>query len=330
MKKLLLSLSALVIFALPKASAQLINPDFATWSVDAVAGHPVYDPNAGIGNSGWWDYNFTDYVLFGNSPATVFRESVNPTPFGGSHYYAGIVSQVMSATAYGDLHPYGFQYPDTNGELLTAYLNVVGSSLDFKRGEPFTGGRLNKYSFEYRYIPVGGSGGDTATCGVVMYKAGAVIGAGLWQCYTTTTSWSPATVTINYTGVGNPDTILVVYNACSAYHNTGHTANGPHPGDTLDIGNTTITGIDNIAGQVDNVNLYPNPANTEINLSVSGQFNASRVEIYDMTGRTMGAYSMSNNFLTINTQAYKSGMYFYKLLDNTGAQLNVGKFSVVK
>lgn len=328
MKKILLSLSALVILALPKASAQIINPGFETWSVDAIASS-TNDPNSGIGNSGWWDFNFTNYVLFGSSPATVFKGTGNPPPENGSAY-AEIVSNVMSSTTYGDLHPYGFNYPDTNGLLFTAYINVVGTNLTYKRGEPFSGGRLNKYSFYYRYIPVGGSGGDTATCGVVMYKAGAVIGAGLWECYTTTTAWTPATVTITYTGLGNPDTILIQYNACSNYHNHGHTGNGPKPGDTLDIDNATITGIDNVSEQLDKVNLYPNPANTQINLAVTGQFNATRVEIYDMTGRQMGTYSMNNNFLTINTQSYKSGMYFYKLLDNTGAQLNVGKFSIVK
>jgi len=321
MKKILLSLTALVILGLPKVSAQVINANFATWNVDPIAGHPVYDPNSGIGTSGWWDFNFTDYILFGNSPVTVFRDSINPPA--GSHYYAGIVSEPMSTTTYNDLHPYGFPYADTNGVLITAYLNVVGTSLTFKPGEPFTN-RISSYSFFYRYIPNGGDGADTATCGVVMYRAHQVIGAGLWKCFNTTSAWTSATVPITYSMSGDPDTILVQYNATSNY-------NGKHKAhDTLDVGNTSVLGVGNIAGQHDNVNLYPNPANTEINLSVSGQYQAGMVQVYDMTGRAMGTYPIRNNFLTINTQSYTGGLYIYKLLDDSGNQLNVGKFSVVK
>jgi hypothetical protein len=118
---------------------------------------------------------------------------------------------------------------------------------------------------------------------------------------------------------------LIQYSACSLY-SKGH----PKPGDTLDVDNGTVTGIGNIAEEHDNVNLYPNPANAEINLSVTGQYRAANVEVYDITGRTIGTYPVRNNFLTINTQSFNSGLYIYKLLDASGNQLNVGKFSVVK
>ena len=329
MKKILLSLTALVILGLPKVSAQVINPGFETWNTDAIAGGSVMDPNNGLGNNGWWDFNFTNESLFfGGSPVTVFKGTASPSPENGSAY-AEIVSQAMTNSTYNMLKTYGFSYPDTNGLVLTAYINISGASLTYKRGEPFTQ-RINTYSFYYRYIPNGGDGADTATCGVVLYKAGAVIGAGLWKCFNTTSAWTSATIPISYTTSGNPDTILVVYNACSNYHNHGHIVNGPRPGDTLDVDNSTVTGIDNIAEQHDKVNLYPNPANTEINLSVSGQYQAGFVQVYDMTGREIGTYPMRNNFLTINTQSYTGGLYIYKLLDDSGNQLNVGKFSVVK
>lgn len=99
----------------------------------------------------------------------------------------------------------------------------------------------------------------------------------------------------------------------------------------MNVDDGSVTGINNIVdGQHDNVNLYPNPANSEVNLSVTGQFQATYVEVYDITGKAMGTYPVRNNFLTINTQAYSSGLYIYKLLDETGVQLNIGKFSVAK
>lgn len=325
MKKLLLSLSALIMLGLSNISAQLINPDFTTWTTDAVNGSAM-DPNSGIGNSGWWDFNFDGSVLFGSSPVTVFKGTVNPCPVGND--YAQIVSAPMTASTYTTLTTYA-SFNDTNALLFTAYINYSGG-LVFKSGEPWTDGRSPSISFYYKYKP---NGIDTASCTVAMYHFNTVnhtrelIGGGLWTTHVAASVWTLTTVPILYDSATSiPDTIYVQFSACSVY------AHGkPKDHDTLDIGGTSqVLGLGNVAEQNDNVNLYPNPANTEINLAVSGQFEASRVEVYDMTGRAIGTYSMNNNFLTINIQSYKSGMYFYKLLDNTGSQLNVGKFSVVK
>ena len=89
-------------------------------------------------------------------------------------------------------------------------------------------------------------------------------------------------------------------------------------------------GINDVSAQRDNVTIYPNPANDAINLTVTGQFQANRVEVYDITGKAIGTYSINNNFLTINTQSYSSGLYLYKLFDKNGTQLNMGKFSVTR
>lgn len=323
MKKLLLSLSALVILGLPKISAQLINPEFSTWTTDILG---VKDPNSGLGTSGWWDFNFDNFSAFGSSPYTVFEGTVNPCPMGSN--YAQVVSAPMTTATYTLLAPYG-SFPDTNGLLFTAYINYT-SSLVFKTGEPWSGGRSPSISFYYKYMP---NGTDTASCVVAMYHFNTVnhtrelIGGGYWSTHAAQSVWTLITIPILYDSATSvPDTIYVQYSACSAYK-----SGKPKDHDTLDIGGTSVVlGIGNIAEQHDNVNLYPNPANTEINLAVSGQFNAANVEVYDITGRAIGTYAIRNNFLTINTASFTNGLYIYKLVDNSGNQLNVGKFSVVK
>jgi len=242
-----------------------------------------------------------------------------------------LVSQKMTKTTYTTLRGYGFPYDTTNGILVTAYVNLVigfPPTITFKPGVPFNK-RINSYSFWYRYIP---NGTDTCSCSVSLYhySGGAhhILGAGLWTNYQTVNNWTKATINILYDSAkGNPDTILIQYSACSIFP-----AGNPKAGDTMSIDSGTVfAGINNItAEQHDNVNLYPNPAQNEVNLAVTGQFEAAKVEVYDITGRVVGRYTMNNNSLTINTQAYNSGIYLYKLLDNTGAELNVGKFSVVK
>lgn len=332
MKKFLLSFVVLLILGLPKISAQIINANFEKWHSDYVA-TSTNDPNDGNGSNGWWDFNFdNEAALFGGSPVTVFEGSSNPAPEDSSHY-AIIVSQTMTSKTYSLISGYGF--PQTNGIIITAYVDITPSNypnvLTFKPGIPFNS-KIGSLSFWYRYIPTGG--GDTCSCtvGFTHFNHTAnksyLIGGGYWSSSTPQNTWKQATVNIVYDSVSTPDTILIQFSACAL-----KAANNPKPGDTMDIDNVTTTqylGIDNINMHHDNVTLYPNPAQTEVSIAVSGQFQAAHVEIYDITGRVIGTYRINNSFVTINTQLYNSGLYLYKLLDNAGNQLNVGKFSVVK
>lgn len=334
MKKLLISLAALILLGLPKISAQLINTDFETWSTNALA-TSTRDPNSGIGSNGWWDFNFAHDNLFGyfdGSPVTVFQDSLNPKPE-HKHYCAAIVSATMTPESYSTLQAHGFWYPQTNGLVLTAYLNVAGINISFKPGIPWNGGRTPSFSFWYRYIPVGGTGTDTCSCAVGMYYHNSVkdtlelIGGGYWSSSTTQGAWKQITVPIVYDSANlQPDTIIIQFSACAL-----NAAWSPKSGDTLDIDNSSIVlGVGNIPEHLDNINVYPNPANTEVNLAISGLFPGATVEVYDMTGRAMGTFPVRNNFLTINTQSFNTGIYIYRLLNDSGNELNAGKFSVVK
>jgi hypothetical protein len=321
MKKLLLSLSAILILGLPKISAQLINADFETWTTNTLVPSAM-DPNGGNGTNGWWDFNMFNSALLGGSPITVFRDNTSPSPYHGS-YCAKIISDTMSASSYSALHTYGFAYPKTNGLIITGNINVGFSGASVKIGVPFTTD-IRSFSFYYRYIP---NGVDTCSCTVVLYHQRHTIAAGTWSNKNTVSSWKQDSVVLHYDSATNSkiDTIFIQFSACSLLSN-------PKQYDTMNIDYSSdiALGIGNINAPHDNVNLYPNPANSEINLSVTGQYRAANVEIYDITGKSIGTYPIRNNFLTINTQSLNSGLYIYKLLDDSGNQLNVGKFSVVK
>ena len=147
MKKLLLSLSALLILGMPKLSAQLINADFETWTPNPNNKDTLPDPNGGNGTSGWWDFNVASNPALGGA-ITVYKDSTKPPPENGK-YYAAIVSETMSAITYGELQTYGFPYAQTNGILFTGYenVNLKAFTANFKTGIPVTGGELNSFSF---------------------------------------------------------------------------------------------------------------------------------------------------------------------------------------
>ncbi len=326
-KKVLLSLAALVLLGLPKLSAQIINPNFETWTPDYLVGAPVMDPNSGMGTSGWWDFNFFNSSFLGSSPVTAFQDSVSPSPKSG-RYCAKIISKAMYKQDWDTLKYYGLSLPDTNGMIFTAFY-AARTNIVVKTGIPCTK-KLTSLSFWYRYIP---NGVDTASCSVAMYHFNTttntreLIGGGIWKVDSAVTNWTSATIPVVYDSLNlMPDTVLVIFSASSLYSQ-------PHLNDTMNIDSVTTTelaGIDNLNSQNTKVNVYPNPANEQISLAVAGQIQAVRVEVYDITGKLVASYSVHNNFLTINTQLYHSGLYIYKMFDESGTQINVGKFSMIK
>jgi hypothetical protein len=326
MKKLLLTVSILAILGLPKLVAQVINPNFETWSANLFV-PAANDPNSGFGSTGWWDLNVLNYSALGSSPITVFKDTYEP--FQGM-YCAKIVSGTMSTEGYDTIKYYdpSFQYPQTNG-LIFAGTVGISSGIKVTTGIPVTS-KWQSFSFYYKYYP---NGSDTGSCTVAMYHWNSVtnqrdlIGGGVWKTGAMQSAWTPATVGLRYDSTTvTPDTAFILFSAASLYSN-------PQVNDSMMVDSSSyeaVTGIQNITGNRDNVNLYPNPANNQINLTVTGEFKANKIEVYDITGKIVGVYSINNNSLSINTQTYTNGMYLYKLLDNTGIQLNVGKFSIVR
>lgn len=327
MKKILLSLTALVLLALPKAKAQdtIPNLGFEIWTPNALV-PTANDPNTGNGSNGWWDFNIFNFALIGGSPITVFEGSSAPAPEQGKHY-AEIVSDSMSKTSYGYLKAYGFDYARTNGLMFLAYLDAGLSGATIKIGIPFSNA-LKSFTFNYRYIP---NGSDSCSCTIALYHwngtSRTLLGGAVWASDVKQTAWTPETVNIGYINTSFlPDTIVIAFSACKL-----DSANGPQRGDTLDIdGSSIVLGLNNVDAQKDNVTLYPNPASNQVNMSVKGNYQADKVEVYDITGKLVNTYSMHNNLLAINTQQYNSGLYFYRMYDDTGLQLNTGKFSVIK
>ncbi len=315
MKKILLSLSAIAFLALPSVKAQYINPDFETWS--HTAGPPAYDdPNTTpLTSDGWQELNFTSSTLLGSSPISVYKESMDSTimPFHGS-YCAKIETIALSATTDGLV---GNHLPnDTLGVLFTGTVNEITQKIALK--VPFTLPVTN-YNFYYQYYPIGA---DTAFCTVVYTRHDSVIAEGAFEQKTATTSWTMATVNVTILKAGLPDSMGIMFSS-SSFHK-------PHQGSELYVDDATNTGIPSIFGNNDAVQVYPNPAKNEINISISGNIQGSHVEVYDITGKAVGTYSMHNNLLTINTQSFNNGLYLYRLLDDSGNQLKTGKFSVVK
>ncbi len=77
------------------------------------------------------------------------------------------------------------------------------------------------------------------------------------------------------------------------------------------------------------VNVYPNPAQNEINVETDPT-RAYAVQIYDIMGRVVAAQTITSNISVINTSAYANGSYTFSILGKDKSVLNRGKFTVAK
>lgn len=79
-----------------------------------------------------------------------------------------------------------------------------------------------------------------------------------------------------------------------------------------------------------NVNVYPNPANTEVtfNIYASAANGGKYITIYDITGRQLEQAEVKNRVAVVNTESYSNGVYLYSLTDNSGTLLDHGKFII--
>lgn len=69
------------------------------------------------------------------------------------------------------------------------------------------------------------------------------------------------------------------------------------------------------------LNVFPNPANTILNVSLNNR-NGFTVNLMDLLGRTIKSQSTANEVLNINTEAMPNGMYILCVRDSNGSSLN--------
>jgi len=324
MKKSLLFVSAVLLFiASASAQTQVPNTGFEKWTPDAISG--AKNPNAGSGSDGWWDFNMFSSPFLGSSPVSVFQE--NTTIYSGLHS-AKLVSIILTHTSDSLINTYNYGIRDTMGIMVLANVNESFSGAAVKLGIPFTK-KITEFDFYFQYTP---TGTDTASCNIQMwhYSSGKrnIIGGGKFVTHGITSSWTLAQVPIIYDSLTSvPDSMLILINATSNFK--------PQAGSIMyvDSANGFIpSGIDEINVPSANVTVYPNPASSEVNFHVtsSGSEVGYGIKVYDLTGKQIDTYPVVNKLTTINTATYNSGLYFYELYDKNGAQLKVGKFSVVK
>jgi hypothetical protein len=81
--------------------------------------------------------------------------------------------------------------------------------------------------------------------------------------------------------------------------------------------------------QTNSVKVYPNPGNGVFNAELKANSEKLKVEVYNMMGeKVLSQFSTNNSPFTINISNQPTGIYLYRLIDNSGVAIATGKLVV--
>lgn len=314
MKKVIITLIASITavgFAMAQTPA---NAGFENWTSSGTYEEP----------DNWGTLNFASAFIQG-FPIT----GEKTTDVHGGTYALKLTTQASSV----DLSSFSFPYDTVPGMLISGNLSAGILGIPFSQ-------RPSAVNFWYKYTSVGG---DSAgfLFNLTRWDSGTntqvTVGQGLASINATVGTYTLGNLTINYLDNGNPDTVSIIafssFNALALIGNQIPT-HPPIPGSTLYLDDISIltTAVDeNEAGKFD-FKMFPNPVSDELSILCNGhQFanNPINVEFYDMTGRRVQSFNVTQMISKADVSGLASGMYIYAV-KNGNTVLRTGKFTVAK
>lgn len=307
MKKLVVTFS-LIIASTIGAMAQVPDFNFESWA--NVQFGTLQDP------IGWASLNTLNLV---GTAQSLFKETT--TPFAGTTSAKITTVKVVGAS---------IPNPYTTGNLDTAGVLAIGkvsiSPPAFNYGYTYAN-RPAILSFESKYTPVGG---DSAFVLVYLTKWNTgtskrdTVATGKYGTGATTSSYVLNNITMNYTANVMPDSEQIFISS-SVYSHVGAKI-----GSAFWVDAFAWSGYNSVNELNNNVSVsyFPNPATNSIHFTSS--VNSSAVEVFDISGRSMGVSFMKNNTVKVQTENYTPGFYLFNVLNDNKEIIGRGKFEVVK
>ena len=314
MKKVIITLIAAVASVGSTFAQVPVNGNFEAWTSSGT----YEDPD------NWGTLNFASAFVQG-FPITAEKS----TDAHGGQYACKLTTNASPT----DISTFGFPYDTVPGIWLIGNLGTGSIGTAFSQ-------RPTAVNFYYKYAPVGG---DSAGVLISLTRfdsntnSQVIVGQGLASINAAEGTYTLGTLGINYVDNSTPDTLSIIafssYNALAVLGNQIPT-HPPMPGSALFLDDFTIltTGLnDNEAGKFD-FKMYPNPVSDELSILCTGhQFatNPLTVEFYDMTGRRVQSFNVTQMMQKADVGTLASGMYIYAV-KNGNTVMRSGKFTVAK
>jgi hypothetical protein len=79
--------------------------------------------------------------------------------------------------------------------------------------------------------------------------------------------------------------------------------------------------------KADDIMLYPNPANSEVNVVYDASHDVKNIAVYNIIGKMESVYKVNGTSANLNLEHISSGIYFVKLYDSAGRTVGTRKFT---
>ena len=86
-------------------------------------------------------------------------------------------------------------------------------------------------------------------------------------------------------------------------------------------------GVPFVAPNTNDVILYPNPANSELNVVYDEASDVKNIAVYNIIGKVMAVYKVTGNSANLNLDNIPAGIYFVRLYNSTGNIVVTRKFT---
>lgn len=275
--------------------------------------------------TGWISENLVD-GLPGNSQS-VFKDSTNA--HGGQN--------AMKVTSiHMGYNPAPTTLPNPIGLAATGNFTTT-----LKIGFPNTS-RPTTVSFWYEYAP---AANDSAEFLIAVWNGGLhdTLATGFWKTGDPVSAYTQQNVTLNYNPAYSsifPDSMALIFSSTKLFApNYKFCLTCGTAGSTLWVDDITFSGWDavNETQMSKGVTMFPNPASDFTTITVEDVNEASLVEVFDITGRSITSMPFSQSSNTVNkksaaiaTHEMSAGIYVLSVYDKNKHLLRNGKLNVVK
>lgn len=232
-----------------------------------------------------------------NPPVTCFKEG----NANSGQYCAKIVANQVQALnifvpgVLGTVTPF-FQ-PAIGCHLQKPYSGRPATFKAFIKYAPVTGDSAEMFSYVLKQ-----NGNNFDTLGIAKKKFLQAIN-----------SWQEQVVDFTYTNTTDVGThISLVFVTSKSYNFSNLTGCAGSVGSTMYIDDVSLTGYNGVEEMLftgEEINVFPNPTDNIVNITITDNLSNAKLSVTDMNGREISSQNVSGNQFTIDVNTLKAGNY---------------------
>jgi Secretion system C-terminal sorting domain len=240
--------------------------------------------------------------------------------------------------AYAESYAMKLQSINTAAGTIQGYTQTINSNSNNNNGNWRPSFAINSTPNSlkgfFKFYP---QNGDTFTVGIGLFKNGQQVGSGNYLSANALNTYTPISIPINYnsTPPDAPDSAII---QMATFAMTGNN-NAPRGQSIAYIDNLSFdkyinTGIKGVTSQIDNLIIYPNPAQAKLNVKFELlQSEKVFVSMFDLNGREVlklanQTFESGNYDLSFDISYFTNGLYF--IVTQNGNSISHSKLIISK